>query len=252
MSLCVASLCVVRLKASLPVTSHLGAVRAPSGRPLRTCSLCEWACLSQGPPPATRAPALSRRSRSKQLYREQLDAAGSGGGVRGRTMTLDTWMGASLVMMPPGEPSVRLMFFLHRLRPSTISLFLCLKTLSTEPVCPLSFPSMIITWSPRTTCTAPQVSHQGFDQAIGSISLVRPMAQHCSARTRRSSLLIPPTAPPSLHVMASPPHVHSPCHSGRIDTDTSSNLSIETHLPVAVQRLERPDLAGQPHLARAS
>lgn len=144
------------------------AVRAPSGRPLRTCSLCEWACLSQGPPPATRAPALSRRSRSKQLYREQLDAAGSGGGVRGRTMTLDTWMGASLVMMPPGEPSVRLMFFLHRLRPSTISLFLCLKTLSTEPVCPLSFPSMIITWSPRTTCTAPQVSHQGFDQASRS------------------------------------------------------------------------------------
>jgi hypothetical protein len=195
-SLCVASLCVVRLKASLPVTSHPRAVRAPSGRPLRTCSLCEWACLSQGPPPATRAPALSRRSRSKQLYREQLDAAGSGGGVRGRTMTLDTWMGASLVMMPPGEPSVRLMFFLHRLRPSTISLFLCLKTLSTEPVCPLSFPSMIITWSPRTTCTAPQVSHQGFDQAIWVILLVDlPGSTHGTALLCSDKEELPPHAP---------------------------------------------------------
>ena len=69
------------------------------------------------------------------------------------SITLDTWIGASAVMMPPVVParppwSTTLVCRFIRLTPSTITRCSSRSTRMTLPSAPLSLPEMTRTWSP--------------------------------------------------------------------------------------------------------
>src|SRR5690606_33871433 len=72
-----------------------------------------------------------------------------------RTITLDTWMGASWVTMPPEEAPRRFAefatCFLIRFTPSTRTRFSFGKAWMTLPLAPLSLPEMTSTVSPLCT-----------------------------------------------------------------------------------------------------
>src|SRR5215207_3593390 len=69
------------------------------------------------------------------------------------SITLETWMGASVVMIPPVLPArppwlTTLVCFLIRLTPSTISRSSSRSTWMTLPSAPLSLPAITLTVSP--------------------------------------------------------------------------------------------------------